>query len=88
MASGKLTFYLKHGKPVLVSNFLSLSQLVEKYKFGIVINEPSDPQEIKTAIDKIISSYSMYSNNARLCFEQELDFGKKMESILSFIDSL
>jgi len=88
MASGKLTFYLKHGKPVLVSNFLSLSQLVEKYKFGIVINEPSDPQEIKTAIDKIISSYSMYSNNARLCFEQEFDFGKKMESILSFIDSL
>ncbi len=88
MASGKLAFYLKHGKPVLVSNFPSLSQLIEKYQFGIIINEPSDTQEIKAAVDKILIDYDTYSNNAKFCFEAEFDFGKKMKPILSFIESL
>ena len=88
MASGKLAFYLKHGKPVLVSNLPSLSQLVEKYKFGIVINEPSNAQEIKLAIDTILGSYNTYSNNAKLCFKAEFDFETKIKPILSFMDSL
>jgi len=88
MASGKLAQYLKHGKPVLVSNFTSLSQLVEKYQIGIVINDPSDVQEIKVAIDKILSDYDRYSKNAKYCFEAEFDFAKKMEPILSFMNSL
>lgn len=87
-ASGKLAQYLKHGKPVLVSSLPSLSQLVEKYQFGIVINNPSDSQEIKLAIDKILTFYDKYSENAKLCFEAEFDFEKRIEPILSFIDSL
>ena len=86
MASGKLAQYLKHGKPVLVSNFPSLFQLIEKYQIGIVINNPSDVQEIKVAIDKILSSYDNYSKNAKCCFEAEFDFAKKMGPILSFMD--
>jgi len=87
-ASGKLGQYLKHGKPVLVNNLPALCQLIEKYQCGIVINEPSDAQEIKLAIDKIINFYDAYSKNAKLCFEAEFDFGKKVEPILSFMDSL
>lgn len=86
-ASGKLGFFLKHAKPVLVSNFPSLSQLVEKYQFGIVINDPSDAQEIKVAIEKILGSYDMYSNNSKSCFEAEFDFEKKFAPVLSYMNS-
>jgi glycosyltransferase involved in cell wall biosynthesis len=88
MASGKLSHYLKYGKPVLVNDLPSLSSLVEKYEFGLVIKEPSDSQEIKSAIDQIISDYEKYSNNAKACFEAEFDFYKKMEPILSCMESL
>lgn len=87
-ASGKLAQYLKHGKPVLVSNHPSLSQLVEKYQIGMVINNPSDAQEIKVAIDKILNSYDTYSNNAKCCFAAEFDFEKKVEPILYFMKNL
>lgn len=87
-ASGKLAFYLKHGKPVLVSNLPSLSRLVEKYQFGIVINNPSDSEEIKRAIHKILNSYSTFSNNAKYCFAAEFDFEKHMEPVLSYIEYL
>lgn len=86
-ASGKLAFYLKHGKPVLVSNIKALSHLVNKYKCGLIIKDPSNPEEIESAIDKIIDSYDEYSKNARACFESEFSFEKKMEPILSFIVS-
>jgi glycosyltransferase involved in cell wall biosynthesis len=87
-ASGKLPQYLKHGKPVLVSNLPSLSKLINQYQCGIVIENPEDANEIKSALDQIISHYSTYSSNAKTCFEAEFDFGKKMEPVLSFMESL
>lgn len=88
MASGKLAEYLKHGKPVLVSNLPSLCKLVDEYQFGIVINNPSDSEEIKTAIQQILSDFDTYSKNAKACFATEFDFGKKMEPILLFMEDL
>ena len=88
MASGKLANYLKHGKPVLVNNLASLSKLVDKHKIGIVIQDLSDALEIELAIDKILENYAFYSENARKCFEEEYDFGKKAEPILSYINQL
>jgi len=88
MASGKLPQYLKHGKPVLVSNLPSLSRLVEQYNIGIVIKDPSDSEEIQSALEKLLSSYETYSQNAQLCFEAEFDFAKKMQPLLGFMDKL
>lgn len=85
MASGKLPQYLKWGKPILVNDLPSLSQLVEKYQCGIVIKNPSDGKEIKTAIQQIVSNYTYYSRNAKACFAAEFDFSKKMQPILDFI---
>ncbi len=87
-ASGKLPQYLKYGKPVLVSDLPSLSRLIELYKCGFVIQDPSDYKEIESAIEQIISNYDKYSRNAKTCFEAEFDFSKKMEPILSFIEKL
>ncbi len=71
----KLSEYLMHGKPVLMSNFLSSSQLADKYQFGVAINDPSDPRKFNSAIGKILNSYDTYSHNAKF-FEAEFDFKK------------
>ncbi|WP_017721975.1 hypothetical protein [Kamptonema formosum] len=88
MASGKLPQYLKHGKPVLVSNLPSLSKLVDRYQCGLAIKDPSDRQEIQAALDRILSDYETYSNNAKACFAAEFDFSKKMEPVLYFMNYL
>jgi len=87
MASGKLAYYLKHGKPVLISNLPSLVRLNEKYHFGEVIADPANPEEIQLALHKIISSYNIYSQNAKNCFQAEFDFEKNMLAIVDFIDA-
>lgn len=87
-ASGKLSQYLKHSKPILVNNLKSLSKLVESYNIGVVIKDPLNSLEIEEAIEKILSNYTFYSKNAKMCFEEEFDFAKKVEPILSFMSGL
>lgn len=88
MASGKLAYYLKHGKPVLISNLPSLVTLNEKYHFGEVITDPGNPEEIQFALHKILNSYKIYSQNAKNCFYAEFDFEKKMSLIVDFMDAI
>lgn len=85
-ASGKLAYFLKHGKPILISNSASLVELNDKYQFGVVINDASNSQEIQIAITQILSSYQVYSQNSRICFEAEFDFETKMQPILASIE--
>lgn len=83
MASGKISHYLKYGVPILVNNLASLSKLIDTYKVGIVINDPLNSLEIELAIKKILDQYDFYSTNAKTCFQEEFDFSKKVEPILS-----
>lgn len=85
MASGKLSTCLKFGKPVLVNNLDSLSRLVDKYEFGVVINNPSDYQEVYQGLNKIINNYEFYCQNAKNCFQSEFDFKTKVNYFLDFI---
>jgi|GEM_PF-1368857 len=85
-ASGKLAGYLMHGKPVLMSDLQSLSELNAKYQFGIVIKDPSSPSEIEQALETIIANYGLYSNNAILCYKEEFDFNSKSSEFFNFID--
>lgn len=87
-ASGKLSQYLKYGKPVLVNNLKSLSELVEAYKIGVVIKDPLNSLELEEALQKVLHNYTFYSENAKLCFAEEFDFAKKVKPILSFISGL
>ncbi len=84
-ASGKLSFYLKYGKPVLMNNLQSLVDLNDRYKVGIIIKDPTDHLEIELAIKEINSKYDYFSNNALICFKEEFDFNLKINSFLSFI---
>ena len=87
-ASGKLAFYLKHGLPVLVNNLPSLERLIRKFKFGEVITDPTDPEEISSALDRIIDNYDLFSENAKECFSKEFDFEKHVEPLVAFMDSI
>jgi hypothetical protein len=84
-ASGKLSGYLKHGKPVLIGNLDSLKQLNDRYQFGIVIANPTSSSEIERAIDSIVSNYSFYSQNALMCYQQEFEFNIQSGALLKFI---
>ncbi|MBW4615107.1 MAG: hypothetical protein KME21_17905 [Desmonostoc vinosum HA7617-LM4] len=86
-ASGKLSFYLKHGKPVLVNNLESLSALVQKYQIGVVINDPTDSIEIQSALKTILDNYSFYSQNAITCFTEEFDFANQAKPLLSLMSN-
>ncbi|MBF2067317.1 MAG: hypothetical protein IGS39_23305 [Calothrix sp. C42_A2020_038] len=86
-ASGKLSAYLQHGKPVIMSNLESLVKLNDKYKFGKVIQDISCSAEIESALQDIINNYELYSKNAKYCFEQEFMFSTKVEPFLNFINA-
>jgi UDP:flavonoid glycosyltransferase YjiC (YdhE family) len=66
----------------------SLSQVVEKYKIGVVIKDPLNTLEIEAAIETILNNYAFYSENAKTCFEEEFDFAKKVKPILAFMADL
>ena len=85
LASGKLAYYLKHGKPVLVSYSESLQALVDEYEIGCVIRDPSCVAEVELALDKILKNYTDYSNNCRRCFREKFDSERVINSLLSHI---
>ena len=64
-ASGKLFQFIKHGKPVICSNLNGLSDIVKKYKLGVVINSLD---EITDAVLKIKNNYNFYSESSIYAF--------------------
>jgi len=88
MASGKIGFYLKHGKPILVNALPSLERFVSTHEVGVVIRDPNDPSEMEAAIDTIMGDYERFSGNARRCFERELDFDRFVGPVLDVLDRL
>jgi hypothetical protein len=87
MASGKISYYLKHGKPVIVNNIPSLKKLVDDYRIGVVIDDIENSEEVEKAIDTIIENYDTYSSNARTCFLKEFDFAAKIKPLVSYVKS-
>jgi glycosyltransferase involved in cell wall biosynthesis len=85
LASGKLAYYLKHGKPVIVSDSASLKTFVESREIGIVVHDPTDPVELESALDTVQREYARFAANARKCFEAELDFDRNVETVLELL---
>jgi glycosyltransferase involved in cell wall biosynthesis len=85
MASGKLGYYLKHGKPVLVNDLPSLSTFVESREIGVVVRDPCDPAQVRRAVESILANYARFSANARKCFLEELDFDRNVLPVTTFL---
>ena len=78
-SSGKLSYYLRCGVPVVAQKFPALEELVDRHKCGICVN---DVREIKMAIDNILLNYQEYSFNAKKVFSEHLDFNKFFPEVL------
>lgn len=83
-SSGKMSFYLKHGKPVIANNLPSLSSFISNHQCGLVVDEPS---VVADAVRQILDNYAFYSTNAERCFLEALSFDKFAEPILEWIDN-
>ncbi len=66
-AAGKIGDYLKCGLPVITNNFHSLSSYIRKYDCGLCVDSILD---IGGAVDRILSDYRRYRENAFLCYEE------------------
>ena len=87
-SSGKLTHYLKHGKPLLVSALPSLAGIVERYECGLVIRNPADADEIGAALEQIARRYEEFTRNAARCFTECFEFGRAVEPVIQLLDQL
>jgi glycosyltransferase involved in cell wall biosynthesis len=87
-ASGKLGYYLKHGKPLLVHGSPSLARFVEDREIGVVVDDPTSAAEIRHAIDRMLADYARYSANARACYEAEFDFERTARLALTALHDM
>lgn len=83
--SGKVTFYLSQGIPIIINNISPQSkELVSKYRCGVCVNSSED---VGKAIQTILGNYSEFSENAKIAYEQKLEFPRHFNKILEHIDS-
>ena len=88
LASGKLSFYLKHGVPVVMNSLPALAALNQRYQFGALVKDPGSPAELREALGAIMARYEFHSSNARRCFREEFNFDEKFAPIRAFLESL
>ena len=79
-SSGKISDYLRMGKPVIVNDLPKLRELVQENQCGVVIRDVS---EIGKALETIAADYERYSENALKTFEQFLDPERYMDDLLN-----
>lgn len=79
-ASGKLSYFLRNGIPVIVNSLPGLRSVVETARCGLVVDDLS---EIAAAINEIEKDYSYYSRNALTCFDTWFDFRRKFDEAFS-----
>jgi glycosyltransferase involved in cell wall biosynthesis len=77
-ASGKISHYLKFGKPIIVNDLPEMKKFMNETNCGIVIN---DFKSIKEAILEIKNNYSVYSRNAFNAYEKHFNFDKFCKEI-------
>ncbi len=84
-SSGKFSYYLWAGLPVIVNSVPYLEKLVNQYHCGEVAPEPS---RTASYIQRILDGYEDYRNNAIACFDRELDFARDFDQVLSTLEKL
>lgn len=66
LAAGKIGNYLKCGIPIIATKLQSLTY-IEEYHCGVLVDDES---EIAYAIQKILSEYKLFSQNAYRCYDE------------------
>lgn len=79
-ASGKISQYLKNGKPIIVNDLPGMREFVSSTDCGIVIEGFRD---LATAILTIKNNYLFYSINAEKAYHDYFNFDKYCSAIFS-----
>ena len=85
LASGKLSYYMKYGLPVISFQQETYSGFLKDYEFGIDMKAFS---EIPKAIQRIESNYMRFSNQSRKFFVERLDFSLYWPKIVQKVCSI
>lgn len=85
LASGKLFKHLSIGQPVIVVDCPGISQVIRKYKLGIVIDDIEGLQE---AYENIMNHYLYYCKNVERVYNAKFDYMKVIQPLLQKIGEL
>ena len=87
LSSGKTMQYLRAGLPIIVNKTesISLSQLLERYRCGIVVEDSS---QIGQAIAQIAGNYQEYSQRCVTMFNECLEFGKAFQQVIGRLEGI
>jgi glycosyltransferase involved in cell wall biosynthesis len=81
-ASGKISHYLKFGKPIIVNDLPGMLEFINETQCGIIVNDLSD---IHSAVLEIKNNYLWYSKNAYKAYCSHFNFDKYCKDIISNI---
>ena len=84
LASGKIATYLRYGVPIVINQVGQYAHLANKYKFGVVINNPNELSEALL----VMEGKSSMSFNAKQFYRQNLDFNLFKDRFLHLIQNL
>lgn len=83
LSSGKMFKHLSLGQPIIAVACPGITEAVNKYKLGVVINNIAElPEAYKT----IMENYSDYQKNVIETYRMKFDFKKRIEPFLEWIE--
>lgn len=83
LSSGKMFKYLSLGQPVIAVDCPGITEVVNKYKLGIVIKNIS---ELPQAYETIMRNYSDYRENVIRTYRSKFDFRKRITPFIECIE--
>jgi glycosyltransferase involved in cell wall biosynthesis len=81
-ASGKLSYYLQHGLPVVAMG-AGCPQFILDYRCGIAVERP---EQIEAALVEIADAYDEYSENARRCWRELFDVDRAVDRLIDHVE--
>lgn len=84
LSSGKMFKHLSLGQPIIASNCRGITEIVNKYKLGIVIDNIS---ELDDAYDEIMRNYLYYRENVISTYKKKFDYRKVVIPFINLIEN-
>ena len=85
LSSGKFSFYMKYGLPVVAVNSPTYDKYLENYGFGFNVEKF---ESIPSAIDRIRNNYDFHRCEAKRLFAEVLDFDKCWPPVLNGVKEI
>lgn len=84
-SSGKISYYLRAGLPIIINQWPDVSKFIQNKKCGIAVN---NADEISKAISIIEKKYNEYRNNAYEVFKKYLEPTSYIKKFVKKVDML